>query len=103
MKRVVHAFSTAMAFTLVAASASLAQSAPHSDRVSPSKLQQFSRDLTPSSAQDFFKAGQTHLEQEIGLLTRPRSLFNENVLTIRQGTQPQPATKPEQPVSLPRS
>ncbi|MBW4581119.1 MAG: hypothetical protein KME42_16250 [Tildeniella nuda ZEHNDER 1965/U140] len=103
MKRVVYAFSTAMAFTLVAASASLAQSVPHSDRLPPSKLQQFSRDLTPSSAQDFFKAGQTELEQEIRLLTRPRSPLSENVLTVRQGTQAQPEIKPEQPVALPRN
>ena len=106
MKRVAYVFSTTVILTVslpfVTMSASLAQSIPHGDRLSPAKLQQFSRDLTPSSSQDFFNAGQTHLEQEIRLLSRPRSPLNEPLLTVRQNaTQLEP--QPERPTSLPHN
>ena len=97
MKRVVYALSNAIALTLMTISASLAQSVPHSDRLSPPNLQHLSRDLIPSSAQDFFNAGQTHLEQEIQWLTRPRSPLKENLLTIRQGANQQTDDQLERP------
>ncbi|PSB31826.1 hypothetical protein [Stenomitos frigidus] len=103
MKRVIYVLANAIALTCMTMSASLAQSAPHSNSLTPLQRQQLSRDLIPSSAQDFFKAGQTHLEQEIRLLTRPRSPLNEPLLTVHQDTQTQPQTKPERPVSSPHS
>ena len=117
MKRVVCTFSTTvltatvftttiltttLALTLVTVRGALAQSIPHVDRLSPSKLQQFARDLTPSSAQDFFNAGQAQLEHEIRLLSRPRSTRDEHLLTVRKDAQVQPTDQPEPPVSSPR-
>ena len=101
MKRVVYVLSSAIALIVVTISASLAQSVSHSDRLSPSNLQRFSRDLIPSSAQDFFKAGQAQVEHEIRLLARPRSPLNEPLLTIRTVTKTQPEPKPERPISAP--
>jgi hypothetical protein len=101
MKCLAYGFSTTLALTLMAVGVSQAQSVPRSDRLSPLQRNQISRDLIPSSAQDFFRAGQANFEQEIRLLTRPRSPLNEPLLTVRPGAQPQPETKPERPASSP--
>lgn len=81
MKCAVYALFTAVA--LMGTSTAIAQSAPSVDRLTPLQRQQISRDLIPSSAQDFFDAGQANLEQEIRLFTRQRSP-NEKLLKVSQ-------------------
>jgi hypothetical protein len=105
MNRAVHTVLTAMATVLALTAGlglALAQSIPQVARLTPLQRQQFSRDLVPSNAQDFFKAGQITLEQEVRLLTRPRSPLNENLLKVREGSLPLPTTPVEQPNLLPR-
>ena len=97
MNRVVYVLPNAIALILMTMIPSLAQSVPRGDRLSPSTVQRLSRDLIPSSAQDFFNAGQTHLEKEILLLTQPRSPLKENLLTVHQGTNQQTDNQLERP------
>ncbi len=69
-------------------------------RLMPSDLQRLSRDLIPSSSEDFFRAGQVKLEREVQRLTEPRSL-SEKVLIINPSIQKQqeaiPTETPKKP------
>lgn len=94
MKRAVYAFSTAVALMYVGISPAIAQSVPPINRLTPLQRQRTSRDLVPSSAQDFFRTGQSKLEQEIRWLTRQRSP-NENLLKVSQGSPVQPEEHPK--------
>ncbi len=105
MNRATSTFSPALAaivLTFASMGSALAQSAPQIDRLTSLQRQRFARDLAPSGAQDFFNAGQVIFEQEVRLLTRPRSPLNEPLLKVSQGSQTQPNEHVEQPVSLPR-
>ncbi|PSB16496.1 hypothetical protein C7B65_21490 [Phormidesmis priestleyi ULC007] len=53
-----------------------------------SQLQRFSRDLVPSSSQDFFRQGREQLEREIQRLDRPVRNSNE-LLRVEPQTQSQ--------------
>jgi hypothetical protein len=81
---------------LMVAGTAMAQSVPPLNRLTPLQRQQFSRDLVPSSAQDFFRAGQANLEQEIRLLTRQRS-STKPLLKVDQALQVQPEPYSEPP------
>ncbi|XHX80403.1 MAG: hypothetical protein RBJ76_10885 [Stenomitos frigidus ULC029] len=87
MKCAVYTIATVL--VLLGTGATMAQPPPSIDRLTPLQRQQFSRDLVPSSAQDFFRTGQANLEQEIRLLTRQRSP-NEPLLKVNQALQVQP-------------
>ncbi|MBD2034221.1 hypothetical protein H6F76_04055 [Leptolyngbya sp. FACHB-321] len=95
MKCAVYAIATVM--VLLGTGTTMAQSLPSSDRLTPLQRQQFSRDLVPSSAQDFFRTGQANLEQEIRLLIGPRSP-NKPLLNVNQDLQlqPEPNNQPPQ-------
>lgn len=101
MKRAVYTFSAALALTYVGIGSAMAQAAPAIDRLTPLQRQQISRDLMPSSSQDFFRTGQANVEQEIRWLARPR-LPNETLLKVSDGSQRQPAEQTEKPVRLQR-
>jgi len=94
MKCAVYAIATMM--VLMGTGTTMAQSLPSIDRLTPLQRQQFSRDLVPSSAQDFFRTGQANLEQEIRLLIRQRSP-NEPLLKVNQTLQVQPEPNGEPP------
>lgn len=81
MKCAVYAIATVM--VLLGTGTTMAQSLPSIDRLTPLQRQQFSRDLVPSSAQDFFRTGQANLEHEIRWLTRQRSP-NKPLLKVDQ-------------------
>ena len=94
MKWAVYAIATVM--VLMGMSTTRAQSIPSINRLTPQQRQQFSRDLVPSGAQDFFRTGQASLEQEIRLLIRQRSP-NEPLLKVNQDLQEQPEPNGEPP------
>ncbi len=93
MKCAVYAIATVL--MLLGTDTTMAQSPPSIDRLTPLQRQQFSRDLVPSSAQDFFRTGQANLEQEIRLLTRQRSP-KKPLLNVNQDlpVQPEPNSEP---------
>jgi len=90
------AYAIATMMVLMGTGTTMAQSLPSIDRLTPLQRQQFSRDLVPSSAQDFFRTGQANLEQEIRLLIRQRSP-NEPLLKVNQALQVQPEPNGEPP------
>ena len=94
MKYAVYPVATVM--VLMGTGTTMAQSLPSLNHLTPLQRQQFSRDLVPSSAQDFFRTGQANLEQEIRLLTRRRSP-NEPLLNVKQDLQVQPEPNGEPP------
>jgi hypothetical protein len=55
---------------------------------------QFSRDLTPPNAQDFFRAGQAQMEQEIRWLLEQRLTNLTEVLQVQSVTLPKDAVGP---------
>ncbi|XGW00335.1 MAG: hypothetical protein ACAF41_15540 [Leptolyngbya sp. BL-A-14] len=91
MNRAMYLLSTGMATViggvLLPIDLGLAQAAPSINRLTPLQRQQIGRDLSPSGAQDFFNAGKINLEQEIRLLTKPRSLLSEPLLKVRKSSQ----------------
>ncbi len=54
-----------------------------------SQLQRFSRDLIPSSSQDFFRQGREQLEREIQRLDRQTLDSNEQLLKVKPPIQDQ--------------
>lgn len=103
MNCVIYIVSTALSGAVVlnfAVLGSVAQTAPQISRLTPLQRQQLSRDLVPSGAQDFFKAGQVTLEREIQLLTQQRSSLDEKLLNVRQDSQMPPNERFERPSSL---
>lgn len=88
MKRSVYVSAAAVLICMWAEIAT-AQLAARVDHLTPLQRQHVSRDLIPLSAQDFFKAGQTQLEQEIRLLTHQRSP-KKCLLRVVQGLPVQP-------------
>ena len=52
-----------------------------------SQLQRFSRDLVPSSSQDFFRRGQEQLEREIWRLDRPVLNQTDQLLKVEPPAQ----------------
>ncbi len=52
-----------------------------------SQLQRFSRDLVPSSSQDFFRQGQEQREQEIQRLDHPSLNSTERLLKVEPQIQ----------------
>lgn len=66
-------------FTLIASSTVQAQAIPN---LSVSDRQRLSRDLIPSSSQDFFNQGRNQLEREIRLLERRSTTRKEDLLKI---------------------
>jgi hypothetical protein len=96
---VVNAVVTVALTGVMAQPGVMAQVVPSADR-----LQQFSRDLTPSSAQDFFRAGQAQMEQEIRWLLVRRLAHLTDILQVKPVTLPKdrdagslPATPRPQP------
>ena len=94
MKWAVYVIATVM--VLMGMGTTRAQSISSIDRLTPLQRQQFSRDLVPSGAQEFFRTGQVTLEHEIRLLIRQRSP-NEPLLKVNQDLQEQPEPNGEPP------
>jgi hypothetical protein len=72
--------------------------------LSSAQLQRLSRDLVPSSAEDFFKKGRSQFDRELELLRRPSEL-PDRVLKVDPQTQypkrDDRSTFPQTPISLP--
>lgn len=91
---------TAIGLVLLPMGFGLAQAAPPISRLTPLQRQQIGRDLVPLGTQAFFKAGQVTLEQEIRLLTKPRSSLSEPLLNVNQSLQIPLNEHVEQPGAL---
>ena len=101
MKAIIYAVVTVALTSNIMQRSAMAQTVP-----SPDRLQQFSRDLTPSSAQDFFRAGQAQMEQEIRWLWEQRLAHLNTILQVQSVTLPKegelsPAPFPTKPTKLP--
>ncbi|MBD2022489.1 hypothetical protein H6F43_20115 [Leptolyngbya sp. FACHB-36] len=81
MQRLLYTATIALGFLLLGSSASNA--GPAIDRLTPTQIQQFSRDLVRPSSRDFFEEGQRQLDREVQLLTQQR-LFTEGLLKVSQ-------------------
>lgn len=67
------------------------------------RLPQFSRDLTPPNAQDFFRAGQAQMEQEIRWLLQQRLAHLTDILQVQSVIVPQGQnTSPPVVISQPK-
>ncbi len=83
MKAIIYSGVTVALTFLIAQRGVQAQTLP-TDRLS-----QFSRDLTPSNAQDFFRAGQVQMEQEIRWLLEQRLAHRADILEVKSVILPE--------------
>lgn len=79
----------------------LAQAQRPVPRLTPAQIQQITGGLYPYNSQNFFRLGQSQLENEIKTLSQQRQLLTDGILRIDQNVLKQPDfSKFERPPEL---
>lgn len=84
MKRLIYPLLAIVLLPAWSTGAAIAQPVPQVPRLTPAQLQRFSRDLVPSSSEEFFRQGRETLEQEVQRLRQPHRFSSDQILKISQ-------------------